>query len=178
MKKKAKIKISEERHCHELESLGSIFIPIMNGAFDAKDFIEVDVMLKWEDIIGKEIALFSTPTKVKFNPKTDERVIYIDVPVGGFALELQHREIYLLDKINSYFGYKAIHKLQISQNVNMRIKKIQPMKKKPLLTDGDKKYLSDMSDGIKNDELKEILIKLGENVISSKKGDIEDNGNN
>jgi len=169
MKKKANIKISDERHCKELESLGSIFIPIMNGAFDAKDFIEADVILKWEDIVGSEISSFSTPVKVKFNPKTDERVIHIEVPVGGFALELQHREIYLLDKINSYFGYKAIHKLLISQNANMRIKKIKTSKKKPILEESDKNYLLKLSDGINSDELKEILIKLGENVISSKK---------
>ena len=172
MKKKTNIKISDERHCNELESLGSIFIPIRNGAFDAKDFIEADIMLKWSDIVGKDIASFSTPIKVKFNPKTDERTIYMEVPVGGFALELQHREVYLLEKINSYFGYKAIHKLSISQNANMIIKKMQKTKKTQQIDDRDKKYLLEMSDGINNDELKEILIKLGENVISSKKENI------
>jgi hypothetical protein len=51
----------------------------------------------------------------------------------------------------------------------MRIKKIKTLKKKPLLEENDKNYLLELSDGINNDELKEILIKLGENVISSKK---------
>ena len=170
--KKNKMNFSEERHCKELESLGSVFMPIMKGVLDGNDFIEADIMLNWIDIIGWDIASFCYPIKAKFNPKTDERTLFLEVPVGGFALELQHREQYILDKINSYFGYKSFHKISISQNANIRLR-IPPQKTKKDIrsnfTDSEKKYLTDILDGINDDKLKEILTKLGENVISTNK---------
>jgi hypothetical protein len=38
------------------------------------------------------------------------------------------------------------------------------------LTAEDKKYLENMAEDIKDEKLKEILIKIGESVISSNKG--------
>ena len=169
--KKVKINISEERHCKELESLGSVFMPIMKDVLEGRDLVEIDIMLCWENIVGKEIASFAIPTKVKFNPKTDQRTVYLEVPVGGFALELQHKEQYILDKINSYFGYMSVHKLSISQNANAKPRiNILPQKDvRKKFTESEKKYLEDIQEGINDDKLKEILIKLGENVISSNK---------
>ncbi len=170
MKKNMKINISEEPRCKDLESIGSVFAPLMKGVLSTDDLVEVDIILRWDDIIGDEISKFSTPVKVKYNHKTDIRTINIEVPVGGFALELQHREQYIINKINAYFGYNAIHKISINQNANMIIKRPASnsnMKKK--ITEEEKKYLLEISDGINDEKLKEILIKLGENVISSNK---------
>ena len=44
MKKKIKMNISDERHCQELESLGSIFMPIMKDAFSSIDFVETAII--------------------------------------------------------------------------------------------------------------------------------------
>ena len=165
-----KINISEEPRCKDLESIGSVFAPLMKGVLSTDDLVEVDIILRWDDIIGDEISKFSTPVKVRYNHKTDIRTINIEVPVGGFALELQHREQYIINKINAYFGYNAIHKISINQNANMRIKRPASnnnMTKK--ITEEEKKYLLEISDGINDEKLKEILIKLGENVISSNK---------
>ena len=128
--------------------------------------------MNWVNIIGWENASFCYPVKVKYNPKTDTRTVYVEVPVGGFALELKHREQYILDKINAYFGYKSVHKLSVSQNANISIR-VDPGKEdkdiRKNITQQEKKYLSDIIDGINDNKLKEILTKLGEDVISSNK---------
>lgn len=170
--KKIKIKISEEKHCNDLESLGSIFVPIIKEALSSEDLVEIDIMLHWEDIVGESISLYTLPTKAKYDIKNNKRILFIDVPVGGFALELQHKENYLLEKINSYFGYKAVHGIKISQNMNMSVKsKIRPVVENKLvrISKEDKQYLNELTDGIEDEKIKEILIKIGENVISTKK---------
>lgn len=173
MKKNIKIDISKEHHSKDLESIGSVFMPLMKGVLSQEDLIETDIILRWVDIIGEEISMYCNPVKVKYNPKTDIRTISLEVPMGGFALELQHRGEYIINKINAYFGYNAIHKLSISQNANMRIKKAPASdKKEKNITEDEKKYLLEVSDGINDEKLKEILIKLGENVISSNKENI------
>ena len=75
--------ISDERHCQELESLGSIFMPIMKDAFSSNDFVETDIMLNWVNIIGEEISSYCTPINIKYNPKSNQRVINVEVPESG-----------------------------------------------------------------------------------------------
>ncbi len=172
--KKVKIHISDEPHCRELESLGSIFKPIMRDALSAESFVEADIILNWIDIVGIDIAKFCNPLKTKFDPAANQRILFVEVPSGGFALELRHREDYILSKINAYLGYKAVHQLNIAQNINMHLRNInapkaaEPEKK---LDENEKKYLEDLVAEIKDKKLRENLIKLGTNVILSRKGD-------
>lgn len=179
MKKKIKMNISDERHCQELESLGSIFMPIMKDAFSSNDFVETDIMLNWVNIIGEEISSYCTPINIKYNPKSNQRVINVEVPIGGFALELQHKEQYILDKVNAFLGYKGVHKLSITQNINKVIKKkhIKKENAKNKLSFEDKEFIKELSNGIKDDKLKEILIKLGENVITENREHKKNNEN-
>lgn len=171
--KKKKIHISEERHSRDLESLGNIFIPIMKGVMSAEDFVEADVIMHWVDIVGGELAGFCNPLKVRYDVKDNTRTLFVEVPVGGFALELRHREDYILEKVNAYFGYKAIHKLNISQNANMKVHSfiLKGQKKEQRELDAsEQNYLSELVSEIKDEKLREILVKLGKSVILSNKG--------
>ncbi|MCM1324567.1 MAG: DUF721 domain-containing protein [Acetobacter sp.] len=170
--KKTKIHFSDERHSRELESLGSVFIPIMKDVMSAEDFVEADILLRWLDIIGEEIAGFCNPLKTKFDIKKNERTLFVEVPVGGFALELRHQEDYILEKINAYFGYKAVHKLNINQNANMKLRSVIRLKKKneERLNKDEEQYLEELTSEIKDEKLREILIKLGKSVILANKG--------
>lgn len=168
--KKYKINISEEPHCNDLESIGSIFIPIIKDMVSAGDLVGVDIILNWKEIVGKEIASFSNPLKTKYNPQENIRTLYMEVPVGGFALEIQHKERYILDKINAYIGYQAVHKLNIAQNMNMQIK-LETEKRiikntKQKLTIKQEEYLQNVAEEIKDKKLREILINIGQNVLT------------
>ncbi|MBO5038788.1 MAG: DUF721 domain-containing protein [Alphaproteobacteria bacterium] len=170
--KKVRMQFSKEPHCHDLESLGSIFLPLIKTVIKAEDLVEVDIILKWQDIVGKEMAMFCHPVKTRYNPKDNCRTLSVEVPVGGFALEIQHKQRYILDKINAYFGYQAVHKINVSQNANIKINKTEQglcRKKSRELSEDEKKYLAELSETIKDDNLREILIKLGENILQNKK---------
>lgn len=170
--KKVQIHISEEPHCKELESLGSIFVPLVKDIMSAEDFVEADILLNWRDIVGLEMASFAYPIKVKYNHRENIRTLYIEVPVGGFALEMQHKEGYLLEKLNAYFGYKAVHKINISQNIKLKpqIKPVKKAQEEITLNEEEKKYMEDVVADIKDEKLKEILTKLGKSVIVSNRG--------
>lgn len=170
--KKYKLNISSERHSRDLESLGSIFRPLIEGSVSSDDLVGVEISLHWEDIVGKDIFNFSLPKQTKFNPQTNKRTLYIDVPVGGFALELQHKENYILNKINAYFGYNAVHKLNINQDMNMLPRRPinNPVtNKKRELTLEEEQYLKEIMQEIKDEKLREILTNLGKNILTDKK---------
>ena len=172
MAKKAQINISQDRHDKELESIGSIFMPMVKDMISAEDLVQSDIIFNWYDIVGDTIAAYTNPTKVKYDVKQNKRTVFIDVPIGGFALELAHKEKYLINKINNYFGYNAIHYLKFNQNANFNIRQIVKSNHQEVaieLNENEQKYLSEITDSIKNDKLKEILTKLGESIIKSNK---------
>ena len=165
-----KLNISDEPHCHDLESLGSVFIPIIKNAVSSEDLIGSDIIMHWRTIVGDTIRKFCRPVKTKFSPRTDIRTLYVETPVGGFALEIQHQEQYILDKINAYFGYAAIHKIKVSQNIDMLPPMPEkPQKKEAALSANQEEMLFQAIDEIKDENLREILLKIGKNVILSNK---------
>ena len=174
--KKYKINISEEPHCRDLESLGSIFVPLIKNAISSEDLVGIDILLSWREIVGDEIYSYCEPIKTKFDYKNSERTLYLEVPIGGFALEIQHKEKYIIDKINAYFGYNAVHKINITQNADRKVREVKYIKeetpkKDKKISEEDEKYLLNLITGIKDDKLRENLVKIGKNVILSEKGD-------
>ena len=61
---------------------------------------------------------------------------------------------------------------KFNQNANFNIKQIVKNNRQEAvveLNENEQKYLSEITDSIKNDKLKEILTKLGESIIKSNK---------
>ena len=58
-----------------------------------------------------------------------------------------------------------------NQNINMKpvfVKNITSNKKERDLNEGEKKYLEELTNGIEDEKIKEILIKIGKDVILSR----------
>ena len=96
-----------------------------------------------------------------------------------FAVEIKHREKYILDKINTYFGYKAISSIKIMQNNDVSSNTYKPkLNSTPppnKLDDETSKKIKNMCNDIKNEKLKEILIKLGHSIYTDNQQKKKDN---
>ena len=107
----------DERQAKGLSILSGTLLPFARNLLGKKGFIEVDIITKWADIVGKELAGYSFPQKISFKKGCkNDGTLYLCVTTGAFALEIQHREKYILDKINTYFGYNAVSGIKIIQN--------------------------------------------------------------
>ena len=89
---------------------------------------EYIIISKWPEIVGSFFANHSTPEKINRFPKTENDLgekIYnhtLHVNVSSVAaVEFQHYKDKIIEKINIYFGYKAINGLKIQQNWKMHI---------------------------------------------------------
>ena len=96
---------------------------------------------------------------------------YLNVSVApAAALEFQHFKDTIIDKINSYFGYRAIMDLRIQQNY---LPKVDAFNKKfsnrNSLTLKEEKLIKNNVEDMKNNDLKDSLISLGVNIIKDNK---------
>ena len=170
--KKYKINISKEPHRCDLENIGSVFVPLMKKALSSEELVCIDIIINWKEIVGDQLASFCRPIKTKFNPKDNQRTLFLEVPTGAFAVEVQHKESYIINKINAYFGYQTLHKINITQNMNMLQKPIvasEPISESIDITEEEKQVLSKITSEIKDEKLRKILTKLGKDVLLSKK---------
>ncbi len=164
-------KMSEERKTKGLSSLADIITPFARQSINKRGFVEVDIIINWDKIVGKALSQYSLPQKIDF--KRDERKngnLHIQVVSGAFALELKHKERFVLEKINTHFGYNAVSQLTISQNMDLSIERVleEPLQnlKKNLVSPEEENYINEITQDLKNPKLKEVLTKLGYSILS------------
>lgn len=169
-----KINISSERKSKDLTSISKTMMPLAKQLLGARGFMEIDLLTNWKHIVGNELAQYSLPQKLTF--RKDERVdgiLTISVMGGAFAIEIKQNESHILEKINAYFGYKAVSKLKILQNGNSQNfligKKSIDNVKKNLVTKTEESYITELTKDICNSELKQTLRNLGIAVINRHK---------
>lgn len=173
--KKKEIEISDERKTFDLLPAAKTILPLVKKVLGQKGLVAIDLIQEWEQIVGEELAEFTIPWKIDF--KKNERnngVLSVYVPSGAFALELQHRESFILNKINMYFGYQAVSSLKIIQNSSFDVVKENKIgcerKQKALVSPQEENYIKELAEGVENSALKQKLEELGRSVFSENKG--------
>jgi len=113
-------------------AVGAYVPGVTRAAFEAHGFPSASILSDWPDIIGAEFADITCPERLVWprgaEPCADEEggakrrtqhrragatlVLRVD---GPRSLEVQHIAPQLLERINIYFGYRAVSQLRIVQ---------------------------------------------------------------
>ena len=142
--------------------------------FGKREFI---IHSKWEEMVGDFFNEYTEPSRIE-NIKSNselsdydysEGILHINI-LGPAALEFQHFNDKIIEKINSFFGYKAIsrivlHHVPYLKKIN-KISKINDHKKK--LTTKQKKSIEKATEGISSKKLEKALFKLGKSILGDK----------
>ena len=128
-------------------------------------FSEAQLIAQWPAVIGEELARHMAPERISFarGGRRDGTLRLRVEP--GFALEAQHREPQILERINAFFGYRAVARLALTQGPLPRGPKPPP----PLraLGETERRALDRRLAGIEDQGLRDALRSLGEAVIGS-----------
>jgi len=77
--------------------------------FRERGFHQASILTNWSEIVGQELAAKCCPEKI-----SREGVLTLRVD-GPVALEIQHLEPQLLERIATHFGYRAVVRISIRQ---------------------------------------------------------------
>ena len=104
----------------------------------------------WTKMVSKKIADACYPITVKMGKEMREGTLVLNV-IHGKELEVEYEKNEIMDKINSFFGYKCISKvvLKIVQNT------VKPKKNFPKIKDFSK--IEDKMSKVNDDTLKSSL---------------------
>lgn len=135
---------------------------------------EIQILAAWQDIVGTELATYSLPLKIDFpKDKRTDGVLHLACSGGAYALELQHRTPFIIEKVNTFFGYQAVAKIKINQNHQLPHGK-PPVKaednpEKMLVTKDEENYIKETAEQIQNPELRARIESLGKKIFGKNK---------
>ncbi len=179
MKDKKEI-FTEERRTGDLQNISGILLPLAKKMIGKKAFAEADIIANWSGIAGEEIASYSNPLKIDFKKgERTEGTLYVETFGGAFAVELQLKSKILIEKVNVFFGYKAVQHIKIVQNSKLIKNDVQDVVKsqKKLVTADEENYIEQISGGLASKGLTETLQNLGRAVFNDNKKRDKNDGN-
>ena len=134
---------------------------VVGDAFARQGFASAELVTRWEDIVGAEIAAHSEPIKLNWPRRADgeEReagtlVLRVEGPA---AIEIQHLAALICERVNRFLGWRAVGKLAYRQAPLRRRESRAKRTADPDLAARFAEQLSDIDD----DALKQALARLG-----------------
>jgi len=143
-------------------------VPKIAGAVLGKHgFAEAQLVAQWPAIIGESLAAGVTPEKLSFaRGERRDGTLHLRV-APGLGLEVQHREPVLIERINAFFGYRAVARLALKQGPPPAAEP-PPQRPRPLAAE-ERRLLENRLAAIDDGALKSALERLGEAVIGTAK---------
>ena len=100
-------------------SLSELATSYLAETFKRQGFASTELVTRWADIVGHDIAAHAEPIKLQWQRTTDgepsEPATLVLRVEGPAAIEIQHQSTIILERINRFFGWQAVGRLALRQ---------------------------------------------------------------
>ena len=141
--------------------------------FNKLDFV---IQSNWSEIVGSYFKEYTEPNQITKVPdfknelEETEYKNYLNVSVApAVAIEFQHFKNVVIEKINSYFGYKAISEIRIHQKKDYKENNNYQLKMKENSSKIDENMIKKDVNGLEDKDLEKSIIKLGVSISKLEK---------
>ena len=133
----------------------------LSETFKRQGFASAEIVTRWAEIAGPEIAAHSEPLKIQW-PRSEldgrQAATLILRVEGPAAIEIQHLSGVILERVNRFFGWPAVGRLALRQApLARREEKPAPKAPDPAIAAAVAAELPATLD----DELRQALARLG-----------------
>ncbi len=149
-----------------VRAVGAAVERLTRPIFGRRGFADASVITNWAAIVGEHLAAHTCPERISFEgDKRIDGTLQLRVANSALATELSHLEPQLLERINSYFGYRAVGRLRYLHGpIPERDSPEKPPP--PALTPDQEHDLNQRLSPVTDDELATALQKLGRRLIA------------
>ena len=137
----------------------------LSDVLKSQGFASAEILSRWGDIVGAEIAAHSEPIKINWSrvqgEDTPEPATLVLRVEGPSALEIQHLSSVILERVNRFFGWQAVGRLALRQApLRRREPPKRPVPPDPALTARIAGELPEIED----ENLRVALARLGASI--------------
>jgi hypothetical protein len=142
--------------------LSAIAGATLNDALKRQGFASTEIVARWADIVGAEVAAHSEPLKINWprrgEEETAEPATLILRVEGPAAIEIQHLSSVILERVNRFFGWRAIGRLALRQ---APLKRSAPKTAPPPPDPAAAARIAESLPQVEDEDLRQALARLG-----------------
>ena len=148
------------------KTLASQVGKLVKPIFGELGFTDSAIINDWREIAGEYLANHCMPEKIQYTHGGKSKgTLHLRIENGGIALQLQHLESVLIERINSYFGFSAVKWIRVTQGPLPKALKNDFSSPQPLSTI-EEQSLFNCLNVVDDDELHQALERLGRAILS------------
>jgi len=121
---------------------------LKKGSYNFSNIVD-----NWAKMVGKDLSNACYPSTVKMGKEMSNGTLVLNV-IHGNELTVEYSKREIIDKINSFFGFKCIKEVKLKV-----VQEKKSLKKNLPINEGKLNYYNKL-ENIKNEELKKTLSKL------------------
>jgi hypothetical protein len=114
-KKKAAVRPYERPRGGAARSIAELVPQIGRTAFRRFGFVQSSVVTRWPEIVGETHARVCAPESIRFPPGEKSDGILQLVVIPAHAPLIQHVIPEIIERVNRFFGYKAVVRVKLRQ---------------------------------------------------------------
>jgi len=137
----------------------------LSEGLKAQGFASAELIARWAEIAGPEIAAHSEPMKINWPrgigdeaPEPATMVLRVEGPA---ALEIQHLSAVILERVNRFFGWQAIGRIALRQ---APLRRHEPPTLPPPPDPEAAARIAATMPAIEDDDLRQALARLGASI--------------
>jgi hypothetical protein len=144
------------------KTLSACIEPVTRPILKTQGLAGNRILSEWSQIVGEKLAAHSIPQKLSFpaGKKTDGNLTI--ATENGFAPEVQHMQAVILERLATYFGYKAVSRITISHSYVSDVPKLKPKLKGTL-----KASSIELATSVEDEELRAALTDIAKTLVDS-----------
>lgn len=145
--------------------LSALLAGVFNDAFKKQGFASRELVTRWNEIVGADIAAYAEPLKIQWQRPVEGQP---EIPAtlilrveGPRALEIQHSSTVILERVNRFFGWNAVGKIALRQAPLSR-----PARRKTRKPPSDAAIAEEARelDTVQDDDLRTAIARLGASI--------------
>ncbi|GAA4769215.1 DciA family protein [Stakelama sediminis] len=155
-------KAEESRRIGHARSVSELLPNVGRAAFRRFGFVQSAVVSRWAEIVGERYARVSAPESLRFpHGERSQGVLTLTV-AGAHGTMMQHIAPEIIERVNRFFGYPAVARVQFRQGEVARRKTPQTRSApvRPTEADASPKELRAIADP----ELRAVLGALASSI--------------
>ena len=133
---------------------------VLDPAARRRGFAEASLLADWQTIAGPALARRCQPLRIEHAPGRRSGATLLLQVGGGAALEIQHQAPQLIERVNTYFGHRAIRQIRLLQMPLPPPAPPPPPARPPLSPQAEASLAAGVS-GVADEGLRSALLGLG-----------------
>lgn len=136
-----------------------------------RGFAEPEVLTRWAEIVGDHLAGLCLPVKVTYARDRSLGATLIIHVEGARAPEVEHLAPRILERVNQFYGYRAIARVRLTQTAAAGFAEPRAAFAPASAAPGpaEEQAAAELARGIENAHLRAALTRMGAHVLARRR---------